>query len=98
MRNSHSPCDQTSPTKSAGISTNSGPRPMQVASDSQAHRDFSASRYRALYRAWQRDGDRVLHATTSPTLADSVARRNGRLDCHVPAHRYLHLTPLVGTA
>lgn len=64
----------------------------------EAHRTFSASRYRALYRAWQRDGDRVLHATTSPTLADSVARRNGRLDCHVPAHRYLHLTPLVGTA
>jgi hypothetical protein len=63
-----------------------------------AQRTFAAPRYRALYRTWQRDGDRVLHATTSPVLADSVARRNGRLDCHVPAHQYLHLTPLVGTA
>jgi hypothetical protein len=27
-----------------------------------------------------------------------VARRNGLLDCHVPAHQYLHLSPLVGTA
>jgi hypothetical protein len=64
----------------------------------EAQRAFAASRYRALYRAWQRDGDRVLHATTSPTLADSVARQSGRLECDVPAHRYLHLTPLVGSA
>jgi hypothetical protein len=64
----------------------------------EAQRAFAAPRYRALYRAWQRDGDRVLHATTSPILADSLARRNGRLDCHVPTHRYLHLAPLVGTA
>jgi hypothetical protein len=64
----------------------------------QAQQTFAAARYRALYRAWQRDGDQVLHATTSPILADRLARRSGRLECHVPANRYLHLTPLVGTA
>ncbi len=60
----------------------------------EAQRAFAAPRYRALYRAWRRDGNRVLHATTSPILADRVAHRIGRLDCHVPAHRDLHLTPL----
>ena len=63
-----------------------------------AQRAFAAPRYRALYRAWQRDGDRVLNATTSPIPADTVARRNRRLDCHVPAHQYLGLSPLVVTA
>lgn len=64
----------------------------------EAQRTFAAPRYRGLYRAWQRDGDRVLHATTSPVLADRLERRSGRLECHVPTNRYLHLTPLVGTA
>jgi hypothetical protein len=61
-------------------------------------RQFAAPRYRSLYRAWRRDGDRVLHATASPILADALARRTGRLECRVPAHRYVHLTPLVGSS
>lgn len=64
----------------------------------QAVRGFSAPRFQALYRAWLERGDRVLDATVSPTLMDAIARQNGKLECHVLAHRYLHLGRLVGTA
>ena len=64
----------------------------------QAVRAFGAPRFQALYRAWQERGESVLDATMSATLADAVARRTGRLECHVLPHRYGHLFPLVGTA
>ena len=64
----------------------------------QAVRAFGAPRFQALYRAWLEHGDRVLDATLSPTLAEAIARQTGRLECHVLAHRYLHLGRLVGTA
>jgi hypothetical protein len=99
MRNLLARCDPPSPTNPAGISGNFGPCLIPSAcSCARPSASLAAPRYRALYRAWQRDGDRVLHATTSPILADTVARRNGPLDCHIPAHLYLHLSPLVGTA
>ena len=43
-------------------------------------------------------GDRMLSAATSPVTADAIARGDGRLECQVAAHQYLHLSPLVGTA
>jgi hypothetical protein len=64
----------------------------------QAERAFNAPRFRALYRAWLARGEPVLDATLSPTLADKIERGTGQLECHVLAHQYLHLTPLVGTA
>jgi hypothetical protein len=64
----------------------------------QAMRAFGAPRFQALYRAWRDRGEPVLDATLSPTLADAVARKTGRLECHVLPHRYVHLFPLVGTA
>ncbi|MEP0848654.1 MAG: hypothetical protein HRF50_17750 [Phycisphaerae bacterium] len=59
---------------------------------------FRAPRFRALYRSWIRDGDRVIDAACSPVLADAIARHAGRLERQVLAHRYLHLSPLVATA
>jgi len=64
----------------------------------RAFRAFGAPRFQALYRAWLERGDIVVDATVSPALADALARRSGRLECHVLPHAYLHLFPLVATA
>lgn len=59
---------------------------------------FGAPRFRVLYRMWRRYGNRMLDATTSPVTADALARRTGQVDCHVLAHTYQHLSPLVSTS
>jgi len=59
---------------------------------------FGAPRFQALYRVWQERGDQVVQAAVSPSLADVIARGVGRLECHVLAHRYRHLSPLLATA
>ena len=59
---------------------------------------FSTPRCRVLYRTWLEHGDRALHTTLSPALADAMMRRSGRLDCQVLPHRYQHLASMVGTA
>jgi hypothetical protein len=64
----------------------------------RAQTAFAGPRYRALYKRWLMDGERVLDAVMSPVLVDVVARRVGVLDCQVLTHPYLHLLPLVGTA
>ena len=64
----------------------------------QARRAFSAPRYRVLYRAWLREGGRVIDATSSPALADAITRGAGRFEAHVIARPYLHLSSLVGTS
>jgi hypothetical protein len=64
----------------------------------RAARAFASPRYVALYRAWRRHGIRILHAASSPTLADALERRVGRIECGVLAQPYLHLSNLVGTA
>ena len=64
----------------------------------RAQTAFAGARFRALYKRWLMDGERVLDAVMSPVLVDVVARRVGVLDCQVLAHPYLHLLPLVGTA
>jgi hypothetical protein len=64
----------------------------------RAQTAFAGPRFRALYKRWLMDGERVLDAVMSSVLGDVVARRVGVLDCQVLAHPYLHLLPLVGTA
>jgi len=64
----------------------------------KARHAFASPRFRALYRTWRERGDVVLDATISSTLPEALARRTGRLECHVLPHTYLHLSSLVGTA
>jgi hypothetical protein len=64
----------------------------------RAQAAFAGPRFRALYRRWLMDGERVLDAVMSPVLVDVVARRVGVLETQVLPHPYLHLLPLVGTA
>jgi hypothetical protein len=51
-----------------------------------------------LYRHWLTDGDALINALDSPVLPDALARGKGRIESHVVTRRYLHLSPLVGTA
>jgi hypothetical protein len=64
----------------------------------EAGEAFGAPRFQMLYREWLDRGDSMLGATVLTTLADAIERGNGRLECHVSPHKYLHLAPLVGTA
>jgi len=64
----------------------------------RAQTAFAGPRFRALYRRWLMDGERVLDAVMSPVLVDVVARHVGVLESQVLPHPYLHLLPLVGTA
>ena len=64
----------------------------------RARQAFTSPRYRVLYRAWLREGRKVLDATVSPVLADAVKRGTAQVECHVLTHPYLHLSSLVGTA
>ena len=73
----------------------SGPDGIRLA---LARRAFGAPRYRVLYRAWLREGRRVVDATGSPVLADAVERGTGQVECQILTHPYLHLSTLVGTA
>jgi hypothetical protein len=63
-----------------------------------AVRAFGAPRFQAVYRAFLQRGDPVIDALMSPTLADHLARRDGRLEVSVLPHSYVRLFPLVGTA
>ena len=64
----------------------------------RAHRRFHAPRYRTLYRLWKREGNRLLHGTVSPVLKDALERERGRVTTAMMAHRYQHLSSLVGSA
>ena len=64
----------------------------------RAKRAFGTPRFRILYRGWIEQGDRVLDAVVSPTLATAIARQTGKFEARMLAHRYLHLAPLAGTA
>jgi hypothetical protein len=63
-----------------------------------AARQFSAARFRALHRAWRRDGDPALWAAQSHVLRDALERGDGRIEFVDLSRQYLHLTPLVGVA
>jgi hypothetical protein len=64
----------------------------------RARRAFGGTRYQVLYRHWLTGGEPLLDSLDSPVLPDALARGIGRIDSHVVTRRYLHLTPLVGTA
>ena len=64
----------------------------------RARRAFRSPRFLALRRAWALDADRAIDVATSNSLADAVARGDGRLECHEVSRQYLHLSALVGTA
>jgi hypothetical protein len=64
----------------------------------RAQTAFAGPRFRALYRRWLMDGERVLDAVMSPVLSDVIARHVGVLECQVLPHSYLQLLPLVGAA
>ena len=64
----------------------------------RARRAFRSPRFLALRRACALDGDRAIDVATSNSLADAVARGDGRLECHEVSRQYLHLSALVGTA
>lgn len=64
----------------------------------EAARRFAGSRFQALYRAWEREGDGVLWNTHSHLLVDAFDRGTATLEFHVLSRPYLHLTHLVGMA
>ena len=59
---------------------------------------FSAPRFKALYRLWKQDGDRVLADAGSRALDDAVTAAAGRVETLELGHRYGHLSPLVNVA
>jgi hypothetical protein len=59
---------------------------------------FSAPRFKALYRMWKQDGDRVLADAGSRALGDAVTAGAGRVETLELGHRYGHLSPLVNVA
>jgi hypothetical protein len=63
-----------------------------------AARKFSAARFRALHRTWQREGTPALWAAQSHTLRDALARGTGRIEFVELPRQYLQLTSLVGVA
>jgi hypothetical protein len=64
----------------------------------QAREAFSAPRFKALYRMWKQDGDRVLAELGSRALDDAVFAGAGRVETLELGHRYGHLSPLVAVA
>ena len=63
-----------------------------------ATRKYSAARFQALHRAWQREGMRVLWAARSPVLQDRLREGRGRIEFVELPHQYLQLTSLVGVS
>jgi hypothetical protein len=64
----------------------------------RARRAFGAPRFRALRRAWLLAGDRAIDVAASSSLAESIARGDGRLECQELSRQYMHFAPLVETA
>jgi hypothetical protein len=64
----------------------------------QAREAFSTPRFKALYRAWKQDGERVLITASSRAISDAVDAGAGRVETLEVGHRYGHLAPLVAVA
>jgi hypothetical protein len=64
----------------------------------RAREAFSTPRFKALYRMWKQDGERVLAELGSAALTDAVAAAAGRVETLELGHRYGHLSPLVNVA
>lgn len=59
---------------------------------------FSTPRFKALYRAWKRDGEAALAGAGSHLLSNAVDAGVGRVETLELGHRYGHLSPLVAVA
>ena len=64
----------------------------------RARRIFGTPRFRALRRALELDGERAIDVAASRSLADAIARAEGRFERHEMRRQYLHLSHLVGSA
>jgi hypothetical protein len=63
-----------------------------------ASKNFSAPKFRALYRQWLEDPVDTLWMAGSNTIADALERGHGRVECVELSRQYLHLSPLVDVA
>lgn len=63
-----------------------------------ATRKFGVARFRALHRAWQREGMPALWAAQSAVLRDQLRDGRARIEFVELPHQYLQLTSLVGVA
>lgn len=64
----------------------------------EAAKTFSSPNFSALYRAWLVVGDPAIWVAQSVAVPDAVSRGEGRVECVVLAHQYMHLAPLVSVA
>jgi hypothetical protein len=64
----------------------------------EASKQFSAPRFKVLYRLWLQHGDEVLWNTYSTLLAEKFDRGLASVEVVVLSRQYLHLTHLVGVA
>jgi hypothetical protein len=71
------------------------PRGLDLAT---AREKYSAARYQALHRAWQREGLKVLLMARSPVLQDRLREGRGRIEFVELPHQYLQLSSLVGVS
>jgi len=74
------------------------PDPVRDARYLRAAAAFAAPRFKAVYRAWIREGDSVLDAARSPVIADALTRGAGLVETVVLPHSYRHLTGLLHVA
>jgi len=56
---------------------------------------FEGARFRALYRAWLEDGDRVLEVASAPAIAAALASGAGVVERVTLSHGFRHLSFLV---
>jgi hypothetical protein len=61
----------------------------------RARRAFGAPRFRAIRKAWLRDGDRIVDVAMSTSLADAIARKSGRFERYELSRQYFHLSSMV---
>ena len=64
----------------------------------RAQQAFGSPRFRALYRAWLGKGRPCSMTRDHPCWLTRSLTVPGQVEWHVLAHRYLHLSSLVGTA
>jgi hypothetical protein len=62
----------------------------------RAKRAFGAPRFKALRSTWLLAGDRAIDVTTSSSLAESIVRGDGRLECQELSRQSLHSRPWLG--
>ncbi len=56
---------------------------------------MGASRFEALYRAWQHEREQAIWKVLMPTLHDQLERRQSRIEFAELPYQYLQPTPLL---